>query len=122
MPEIEDHELKILRGAHKLLERLQNDPKARGKFQAAVKEIEPSTVTDEDRRKELPEVKQLTALAEKVDAFLKKYDEKEQDTETSRAFDRLRADPFNYTDDGIDKIKKIMVDRKIGDPEAAAEL
>lgn len=120
MAEIDDAELAILRGAHRLLDQLHTSPKTRRQFQKAVKELHPSTITDEDRVSEAPEVKRLDSLEKTVTDFIDGWKTREQDNEFNAAFGRLRDQ--GYTDEGIDKIKKLMVDRKIPDPEAGAAL
>jgi hypothetical protein len=118
--EIDENELAILRGAHKLLDQLHTSPKTRRSFQKAVKELHPSTITDEDRVNEAPEVQRLSKLEKTVTDFIDGFNTKVQDAEIGSAFGRLRDQ--GYTDEGIEKIKKLMVDRKIADPEAGAAL
>jgi hypothetical protein len=120
MAEIDDTELAILRGAHKLLDQLHTSPKTRRQFQKAVKELHPSTITDEDRVSEAPEVQRLGKLEETVTKFIGDFRTREQDAEFNAAFGRLRDQ--GYTEEGVTKIKQLMVDRKIADPEAGAAL
>lgn len=120
MVEVDETELQILRGAHKLLDQLHTSPKTRRQFQAAVKQLHPSTVTDEDRVSEAPEVQRLNKLEKTVTDFITGAQTREQDAEINAAFGRLRDQ--GYTDEGITKIKQLMVDRKIADPEAGAAL
>jgi hypothetical protein len=120
MAEVDDTELAILRGAHKLLEQLHTSPKTRRQFQKAVKDLHPSTITDDDRVAEAPEVQRLAKLEKTVTDFIGDFTTRSQDAEINAAFGRLRDQ--GYTDEGVEKIKKLMVDRKIADPEAGAAL
>lgn len=118
--EVDETELSILRGAHKLLDQLTASPKTRRQFQSAVKQLYPATVTDEDRVNEAPEVQRLNKLEKTVTDFLETQKRRDDDNETTAAFGRLRDG--GYTEEGITKIKQLMVDRKIADPEAGAAL
>lgn len=120
MAEVDDTELAILRGAHKLLDQLHASPKTRRQFQAAVKELHPSTITDDDRVKDAPEVQRLNKLEKTVTDFIGDFTTKSQDAEFNAAFGRLRDQ--GYTEEGVEKIKKLMVERRIPDPEAGAAL
>lgn len=119
--QIDEAELRTLRGASQLLDQLQAHPKTRRPFQQAVKEIHPDTITDEDRLKDAPEIQKLTSLEQRFDDFLKKQSDKETDGAMSAAFDRLKTQQ-SFTDEGIESVKRLMVERKIPDPEAAAAL
>jgi hypothetical protein len=118
--EVDEQEYKALRTARDLLEKMNSNPKARRNYQRAVKEVYPDTVTDEDRLAEAPEVKRLASLESKFDKFLEAQEKREQDNEMRAAFDRLRS--AGYTEEGITAIQKLMVEKKIADPEAGAAL
>ena len=118
--EIDETELRTLRGAQQLLDQLQSNPKTRRPFQATVKTLHPDAITDEDRLQDAPEIKKLNSLEERFDAFIKAQEEKAADNELNASFGRLVNQ--GYTTEGLGKIKQLMVDRKIADPEAAAAL
>jgi hypothetical protein len=120
MREIDDAEYTQLMNMKGVLEKLNGNPKSRRDYQRALKTNFPEVVTDEDRLEEAPEVKRLAKLEDKLEKYLDAQDKKAQDDETRAAFNRLEG--AGYTEEGIGKIKKLMVDRKIGDPEAAAAL
>ena len=105
MAEVDDTELAILRGAHKLLDQLHTSPKTRRQFQKAVKELHPSTITDEDRVNDAPEVQRLGKLEKTVTDFIDGFNTKAQDAEFTAAFGRLRDQ--GYTEEGVEKIKKL---------------
>ena len=69
---------------------------------------------------EAPEVQRLNKLEKTVTDFIGNFTTKEQDAEINAAFGRLREQ--GYTEEGIGKIKQLMVERKIADPEAGAAL
>lgn len=131
--EIDEAELKGYQEAYKLLRKLQDDPKSRPAFEKAVKTHFPQVETTEERAEALakPYVtrieEQLSKLSETVEGRFKSEDERAaklreetQLADMESSFGRLRE--RGYTDDGIEKIKGLMVGRKIADPEAAAAL
>lgn len=117
MPEIDDDELKNLRAADALLKRLRGSPKTKSVVDGAIKTIFPETVIDDDFQE--PMRNAITAIGTKLDKFLDAQTTREEDNKLEAAFGQLRTDG-GYTDEGIDKIKKIMIDRKVADPFAAA--
>jgi cell fate (sporulation/competence/biofilm development) regulator YlbF (YheA/YmcA/DUF963 family) len=118
--EVDEQEYKTLRQARELLEKMNGNPKSRRDYQRALKVVVPDMVTDEERVAEAPEVKRLSSLEAKFDKFLEAQEKREQDNEVRSAFDRLRT--AGYTDEGVGAIQKLMIERKIADPEAAAAL
>ena len=115
MAEIDDGELKALRSAHALMDQLMRDPKTRPYQEKLIKAKFPNVTTSEDD----PRVQQMRGLSKKVDGFLETQERKEIQNRLDAGFAKLR-DKYDYTDEGIEKIKKIMVERKIPDPEDAA--
>jgi hypothetical protein len=79
--EIDEAELRMLRGANQLLDQLHTNPKTRRQFQQSVKEIHPETITDEDRLADAPEIKKLNSLEERFARFLKLQEEREIDAD-----------------------------------------
>ncbi len=118
MAEIDDAALERLTKSQALLDELLRSPKTKRKTERAIKELHPETVISDDYDSDRDA--KIDALAKKFDTFLDVQSTREQDTELNRAFDQLRGADWGYSDDGIDKIKKIMVERKIPDPLAAA--
>lgn len=113
--------------AMKLLSDMNSNPTARPLIEKAVKAVHPDVVTEEEKVTAQIEP-HLKPVSDKMDLVLKRFEEEdarrvaaeerqvEQDLDAG--FDRLRA--RNYTDDGIEKIKQLMVERKVADPEVAA--
>ena len=118
MVEISDQEYHALREGYALLDRLLKNPKTARKTESAIKEIHPDVVTSDDVA--APYVGEFKEFAKKVEDRWKKEDDAKVDSEFNKAFDRLKES--GYTEEGIEKIKKLMVERKIPDPEAAAAL
>ena len=127
---IDDAYLAKLQAAERLLEQLNSDPKSRKHLTAGIKQHYPNTRTEDDIAEEFaaPIREEVHASLSEVKSMLHKLNEREQrDAETrtladlDKAFGRLR-ETYGYNEDGIDKIKSLMVDRSIPDPEAAAAL
>jgi len=119
-----------LQAGRKLLEQINGDPKTRSLLTRAIKAHYPNTRTEEDIAAEvagpyIEEVKGISAkLQEQLDALTTERTASANERareQTTAAFDRLRQ-AHGYNDDGINAIKQLMVDRSIGDPEAAALL
>ena len=127
---IDDAYLAKLQAAEKLLEQLNSDPKSRKHLTAGIKQHYPQTRTEDDIAEEFaaPIREEVKASLSEVKGMLQKLQERdERDAERrtladlDTAFGRLR-NTYGYNEDGIDKIKSLMVDRSIPDPEAAAAL
>lgn len=118
MPEISDEELTLLRSARGLLDQLMTSPKTKKNIQSLVKTLHPNVVTDEDQASEI-----LAPVQEKLAALEKwKQDREDKDIEGQfeSKFAALRKD--GWTEDGIEKLKKLMVDRQNPDVESAVAL
>jgi hypothetical protein len=127
---IDEAELNTLVAAKKLLEQLNGHKDTRPMLQRAIKVHHPEVQTEEDVAEQYAapirsEVQQsLSKIEERIAALdAREARVKEQDTllEMQSSFGRLK-EQFGYNDDGIEKIKQLMVDRSIPDPEAAAAL
>ena len=123
MAEIDDGELQELRNAQDLVRKLTTNPKSKRFFEKGVKEINPEFQTEEDIAK--PFVDPIQARLDEIDKVVKtrfqKMDEDAIDSKISERFSELRK-VHGYTDEGIDNVKKIMVERKIPDVDAAVAL
>jgi hypothetical protein len=121
MPEISDEQYRKYLTAEGLLDKLLS-PKTKRKTEALIKEHFPETVVSKDN--DPPELAEnqakLDALSKKFDDHLTALQVRADDDATKAAFSRLND--AGYTDEGIDWIKKTMMQRKIADPEAAAAL
>jgi hypothetical protein len=127
---IDEAQLNAMQAASKLLEQLNSDPKTRKHLTAAIKHHYPNTRTEEDIAEEYaaPIREEVKASLSEVRDMLQRLHERDQRESEHRtlaqldqSFNKLRS-TYGYNDDGIDKIKSLMVDRSIPDPEAAAAL
>jgi hypothetical protein len=127
--ELTDQQFAALTNAAKFLEEAASKPETRREFEKMAKKLRPEITTTDDLAEQY-----AAPIAEKLEATNKRLDDwlASQETEKTEAaqrvadeardaaFGRLRADGF--TDEGLEKIKGIMIDRSIPDPEAAAAL
>lgn len=129
MAEITDEQLAVFTKGMQLLTELSTKPETRRDFERAVKKLRPDIETTEDLAESYaaPVREELKIATGKIDAFLAAQEEAAKNRETADA-DRARDDAFGrlkaggYTEEGISTIQKLMVDRRIADPEAAAAL
>ena len=119
MAEIDDTELENLRKGKALLDKMLASPKTKRTTEKVIKELYPETVISDDF--DAPVLDAIGAIGKKVDTFLETQAAREGDSRLDQAFSKIRADG-GFSDDGIDKIKNLMIDRKIADPFAAAAL
>jgi len=117
MAEIDDAELDTLRKSQQLLNSLTTSPKTKRAVEREIKKLHPEVVITDDL--EAPIHDEIKAIGDKLDTFLTAQKTASEDGKLAAAFDDLRSNG-GYSDDGIDKIKKLMVDRSIADPHAAA--
>ena len=116
MAEISDDELRVLSGAKKLLDQLIQNPKTRRDAEKLVKKLHPEAVTTEDVVE--PYVSEIQELKKELKDFLKAQADDKLDSKFNGQIRQLRDQ--GYTDDGIDKVKKIMIDEQIPNALAAA--
>jgi hypothetical protein len=127
--ELTDQQYEAFQKAMGFLTEVSTNPATRRDFERVAKKIRPEIETTDDIAAEAakPYIDKLDATNEKIDAFLTAQQEREERA-AQEASDRLRDDAFGrlkaegYTEDGLEKIKGIMVSRSIADPEAAAAL
>src|SRR5215831_3524545 len=117
MAEVNDTDLARMLRAQKLVDELLRSPQTKRKFERTIKEIDPTFVGSDDFDEPIRE--EIKAIGDKLDSFLERHKTSEEDAKLEAAFSQLRTDG-GFTDEGIDKIKKIMVDRNVADPFAAA--
>lgn len=116
MPEISAEEWNVANGARALLDKLLKSPKTQLAAQKLIKEAVPEakieTVEDNPIYTELQETKNTLRDLQRSLA------DRDIDSKLEREFDRLRSQGF--TDDGIEAVKKLMVERKIPHASDAA--
>jgi hypothetical protein len=118
MPEITDQELNMLRSARQLLDQLMSSSKTKKGIQSLVKTLHPNVTTDDDMAKEI--VAPVQEKLEALEKWKKEREDKEIEGQFNSKFDALRKE--GWTDDGIEKLKKLMVDRQNGDVDSAVAL
>ena len=117
MAEIDDSRLATLEKGYKLLDELLKSPKTKRQVERHIKELHPDTIISDDY--DNPVLTKIEELRKEFEEDRKVRKANAEDEAMAATFNALRTDG-GYTDDGIDKIKKIMVDRKVADPFAAA--
>lgn len=116
--EIDSDVLEQLQMAYNLQKQLFDSDESRAEYESALKKKFPDKYKTSAEKAE-PYLSPLQKKIEALEAKLKARDEKEQDESIDQTFSRLKKDN-GYTDEGIAEIKKIMLDRKVADPEVAA--
>lgn len=127
---IDESDYNQLVAAKKLLEQLNADPQSRKHLTAGIKKHYPNVRTDEDVAEEVarPHVEKVEAHLSKMEEMMAKLAEREAKDAEARTLSQLETQfsrlkkSYGYNDEGIDKIKALMVDRSIPDPDAAAAL
>ena len=116
--EMTEEEVKLLRGSKVLMDRLLKDPKTRRQAEGLVKQLYPETTTTDDVVE--PYVSEIKELAKEFREFRKAQDGEKLDAKLNSQIAQLRED--GYTDEGIEKIKEIMVKEQIPNAIAASKL
>ena len=116
--EMTAEEAKLLRGSKTLMDRLLKDPKTRRQAEGLVKQLYPEAVTTDDVA--APYIERIDGLEKKLDKYFKEQEGKELDTRLNSQIAQLRED--GYTEEGIEKIKEIMVKEQIPNAIAASKL
>ena len=118
MPEISDSELNVLKGAHALLDKMAKG-KNRRQFERMVKEIMPEAQTTDDILE--PTNEQIKALEDKFDKYVKDQEGRKLDNQLDSEIAELKSQR-DWTDEGIEKLKKMMLERSIPSIKDAADL
>ena len=134
MATIPDEQLEALVKAGQLLQTLQSNPHALAHLEAAVKVVNPNVETSAEvaARQARPLIEPLQEKLDHVTQRLEERIKADEERESARqaalaeaslsdSFKRLQ-ERDGYTPDGIEKIKELMVNRNIADPDAAAAL
>lgn len=116
MADIDDAQLRVLQGAHTLMDKLMRNPATRQQAEKLIKQIEPSVTTTEDYAK--PYIEKIDGLEKKLDTFLTNQAQREIDGQLNQEYAALAND--GWTTEGIEKLKKFQVERNIPSPIDAA--
>jgi hypothetical protein len=130
MPDVDEATLATLQRSHDVLMKLNGDTRTRGLLEKGLKVHFPEVTTEEEAAARIVEPhlaairEEMKPLAEGVQALL----DQRKDDATARTtaqleetFSHIRKNR-GFTDEGIEQVKKLMVDRNIADPMAAAAL
>lgn len=134
MAQIPDEQLDALVKAAQLLQSLQSNPTALAHLEQSIKAVHPNVETSAEvaARQARPLIEpieqRLADVQTRLDERIKADEEREAsqrqamaEAHLSSTFKRLQEQD-GYTAEGIEKIKQLMVDRNIADPDAAAAL
>jgi len=112
MAEISEEQLRILQGSKALLDKLLVSSKTRRQTEALIKEHFPDTQTSDDFAE--PYVAEVRGLRKDLDEFKKELKGNKLDDRLAADIVHLKTDSGgNWTDDGIEKLKKLMIEREI---------
>ena len=118
MPELSDAQYQELLGAHRLMTALINGETRKDTLKL-FKKLNPQAPIPEIDAAE-PVLNEVNSLKQQIEKLQQKLDNEKQDMKLQSAFDRL-ARERGITQDGLDKIKTLMVEKAIADPDAAAD-
>ena len=118
MIELSEEEVRVLRGSKALMDQLLKSPKTKRTVEKAVKDLYPETVTTDDVA--APYIERLEATEKKLDTYLKEQKESALENKFQGQVQALRDE--GYTEEGIEKIKEIMVKESIPNAIAASKL
>ena len=131
MPEVDEQTLALLQRSHQLLQQLNGDPRTRDTLETALKVHYPAVTTEAEARNRLVQpmldqfqeqvVKPLQERLDAADAARTASESTRAETALNEAFSEFRT-KRGFTDEGIEAVKRLMVDRSIADPYAAAAL
>ena len=110
MPELSDEELRVLQGSKKLLDKMLGSPKTKRATEKIIKEHFPETVTTDDIAE--PYVAEIKELRKELHEFRDGLKGKELDSKLEKGVEYLKTER-DFTDEGIEKLKKLMIEREI---------
>ena len=111
-----EEEAKLLRGSKALMDQLLKNKATRRDAEKLIKKLYPETTTTDDLAE--PYIQRVEGLEKKLDEFFKRQDGEKLDNKLNGQIQELRDRGF--TDDGIEKVKKLMVQESIPNALAAA--
>ena len=118
MVEISEQEAKILGGSKALLDKLLANPKTKRQAEALIKTVHPEAVTTDDIVE--PYVAEIKELKKEFQDYVKGQKGAALDSKLEKDISYLRNER-DFTDDGIEKLKKLMVEKEIPDIVVAAD-
>jgi len=118
MPELTDAQYQELLGAHRLMTALTTG-ETRNETLKLFKKLNPKAPIPEIDAAE-PVLTEVSALKKELETLRQTLSNEKQDMKLQQSFDRL-ARERGITADGLEKIKGLMVQKAIADPDAAAD-
>jgi hypothetical protein len=118
VPEISDAEYRQLAAARTLLGTMAQRPDTKRATERIIKHLIPQYTTSDEHQ--MPIIEEVARTSKKIDKLIQDQADAKIDAGLAQSFQRLSD--AGYTADGIGEIKKLMIDRRIPDPEAAAAL
>jgi hypothetical protein len=118
MAEISDAEYRQLTAARTLLATMAQRPDTKRATERIIKHLIPQFTTSDEQQ--LPIIQEVARTSKRMDKLVQDQENDKIDASLKQSFQRLSD--AGYTEDGIGEIKKLMIDRRIPDPEAAAAL
>jgi len=116
MAEISDDQLRVLNGSKALLDKMLGSPKTKRATEKIIKEHYPETLTTDDVAE--PYLEEVKGLRKDFEEFRKDLQGKKLDDRLNNEIAELKGQ--DWTDDGIEKLKKLMIDREIPSIKDAA--
>lgn len=130
MLEIDEAELLRLRRTNETVNAMIKDPSAKRKLLAALKDVRPDDPSVKELERPDPTEARFDALTKELADEKKARIEAEADREKNSKLDKIRAEQDagfaqlradNWTQDGIDKVRKVMEEKGILDVPIAAK-
>jgi len=118
MPELTDAQYNELMGAHRLMSALVNG-ETRTETLKLFKKLNPKAPIPEIDAAE-PVTAEVNKLRDTIAKLESRLSDEKTEAKLAAKFDALRSQR-GITDDGMEKIKTLMVEKAIADPEAAAD-
>ena len=126
--QVRKSDLELLQRSYKILDGLWDDENVGQTIQERAKTVDPKIRTDNERYTHVlrPITEKLTATETTAKELAEKLSKLEQEREDEKALNDLRKtldsaqSKYRLTDEGMAEVKKIMAERNIADPMAAA--
>lgn len=118
MPELTDAQYQELMGAHRLMSALVNGETRKETLQLFKKLNPKAPIPELDAAQ--PVLEEVSSLRKQIETLQNKLDNEKVESKLQAKFDRLSRER-GLTDDGLEKIKTLMVEKAIADPDAAAD-
>lgn len=116
--EMTEEEAKLLRGSKVLMDQLLKSPKTKRTVEQEIKKLYPEAVTTDDIA--APYIERISGLESRLNKMVSDQQGERLDSKLNSQIQQLRDE--GYTEEGIAKIKEIMVQEQIPNAIAASKL